>query len=166
MRFLVAYKKGDKFLLKIALEDGKEKWMETIEAVYKFASNNLKGHSRDTNYPGDEVEIQYTEENGQYNVTRMTKKGTTSTSPQTDGYTCVDCGASLKDDKYKKCYACNKKKPTSSDGKFRTPEQITKDEIGHMTARTMVSLQGHVDPNTGIDVIKAIYLAYTFFGNK
>ena len=172
MRLLVVYKKGDKYLLKIALDDGKEKWMETTSAVYNFAKNNLKGHNQDTNYPGDEVDIQYTEKNGQHNVTRISKKGantqtqTDSSPAKTGGYTCEDCGKELKDDKYKKCYTCNKKNPTKksenkySDGKFRTPEQITKDEIGHMTARTMVSLQGHVNPNNVVEVIKTIYQTY------
>lgn len=116
MTYLVAYKndKG-KYLIKIGLDDGKEKWATTSEAVYNYAKKNFKAK--------EEVEYEMTEKDGKYDVTRILKKGQTSApaetktaSPATETsrtaeYKCEDCGAVLKDGKYKKCYPCNKKNP-------------------------------------------------------
>ena len=115
MKFLVAYKddKG-KFLIKIEFVEGKEKWANTSEAVVNYAKANFKAN--------EDVDVDYTEKNGSYTVTRITKKGATpapvataSTAPATEAktaeYKCEDCGATLKDGKYKKCYPCNKKNP-------------------------------------------------------
>lgn len=116
MLYLVAYKndKG-KYLIKIGLDDGKEKWASTSEAVYNYAKANFAQK--------EEVEYEMTEKNGQYHVSKIMKKGqkssapapeaTKSTAPATEtaGFKCEDCGATLKDGKYKKCYPCNKKNP-------------------------------------------------------
>jgi len=115
MKYLVAYKndKG-KFLVKLEFVEGKEKWASTSEAVVNYAKANFKAN--------EDVDVDYTEKNGSYTVTRITKKGATpapvataSTAPATEAktaeYKCEDCGATLKDGKYKKCYPCNKKNP-------------------------------------------------------
>jgi hypothetical protein len=116
MKFLVGYKndKG-KFLVKLEFEAGKEKWATTSEAVVNYAKANFKAN--------EDVDVEYTEKNGQYNVSRITKKGsapapvaTTKPTPVTETvktteYKCTDCGATLKDGKYKKCFPCNKKNP-------------------------------------------------------
>jgi len=116
MKYLVAYKndKG-KFLVKVEFEAGKEKWATTSEAVVNYAKANLKAN--------EDVDVEYTEKNGSYTVSRITKKGSApapvatkstapaSETPKTTEYKCEDCGAVLKDGKYKKCYPCNKKNP-------------------------------------------------------
>jgi len=112
MKYLVAYKndKG-KFLVKLEFVEGKEKWATTSEAVVNYAKANFKAN--------EDVDAEYTEKNGSYTVTRITKKGSApapvATAPvseaKTAEYKCEDCGATLKDGKYKKCYPCNKKNP-------------------------------------------------------
>jgi hypothetical protein len=112
MKYLVAYKndKG-KFLVKIEFEAGKEKWATTSEAVVNYAKANFKAN--------EDVDVDYTEKNGQYSVSRITRKGSApapvETKPEVSSsteYKCTDCGATLKDGKYKKCFPCNKKNPT------------------------------------------------------
>ncbi len=203
MRFLFAFIKDGKNLVKIAMDDGKERWMETSPAVLGFAKKALKGSDKTTNYPGDEVKVTYTEENGKYNCTRIEKIGGASASNSevsTNGKPkCADCGKELKDNKYKKCYLCNKKNPlkneASTEGKYicsdcgatlkdnkykkcytcnqKNPDSGTKDRgstvnnsikrqaIGHMTSRSLVALQGTLDPNTIQEQIRALYKLYT-----
>jgi len=116
MTFLIAYKndKG-KYLIKIGLDNGKEKWATTSEAVYNYAKKNFKSK--------EEVEYEMTEKNGSYNVTKILKKGQkassvpvkteTKTEPvKSSEFKCEDCGKVLKDGKYKKCFVCNKKNPS------------------------------------------------------
>lgn len=114
MKYLIAYKndKG-KYLIKIGLDDGKEKWATTSEAVYTYAKANFKAK--------EDVEYEMTDKNGQYNVTKIMKKGqksVTKTEPvkteseKSSEFKCEVCGKELKDGKYKKCFVCNKKNPT------------------------------------------------------
>jgi hypothetical protein len=165
MRFLFAFIKDEKNLVKIAMDDGKERWMETSKAVYGFAKKALKG-SEKGGYKGDEVKVTYTEENGKYNCTRIEKIGGSSASKSatTDGKPkCSDCGKELKDDKYKKCYTCNKKNPSpkTTDRTSAVNESIKRQAIGHMTSRSLVALQGTLDPNTIQDIIRTLYKLYT-----
>jgi hypothetical protein len=119
MKYLVAYKndKG-KYLIKIGLDDGKEKWASTSEAVYNYAKANFKQK--------EDVEYDMTETNGQYHVSKIMKIGQKGSAPapvETKTETpkaeaskstepkCEDCGKVLKDAKYKKCFECNKKNP-------------------------------------------------------
>ena len=119
MLFLIAFKNDSgKYLIKIGLEDGKEKWATTSEAVYTYAKANFKAK--------EEVDYELTENNGSYNVTKINKKGQKSApvaeTPKTEvapktttggGIPCCsDCGKELKDTKYKKCFDCNKKNPS------------------------------------------------------
>jgi len=118
MRFLFAFIKDGNNLVKIGMDDGKERWMTTSTAVYGFAKKALKGTDKTTGYAGDEVKVTYTEENGKYNATRIEKigGGTDNAETRTDGKpTCTDCGKELKDNKYTKCYLCNKKSPVKSE---------------------------------------------------
>lgn len=142
-------------------------WATCSQAVKDFASKNFK--------TGDTVNVQYEETpNSQlkYHVTRIekgngtdTKKG--ATAPDTGKPTCEDCHKELKDDKYKKCWACNEKNPVKkSYGKKsydKSPEvqaSIKRQAIGHMTSRTLIALQGHIDQNTIIGVMETIYKKY------
>ena len=131
MRFLFAFIKDGNNLVKIGMDDGKERWMTTSSAVYGFAKKALKGTDKTTGYGGDEVNVEYTEENGKYNCTRIEKVGGSSTPQQEAPVTtnnaefkCSECGKALKDGKYTKCYLCNKKslsKPaqSSADGEYK-----------------------------------------------
>ena len=120
MIYLVAFRndKG-KYLIKIGLGEGKEKWASTSEAVYEYANKNFKKN--------EDVDFEYTETNGQYNVTKIMKKGqvsapaptpapeTKTEAPKSGEFKCSDCGATLKDGKYKKCFPCNKKNPAKKE---------------------------------------------------
>ena len=147
--FKVAYTKPkeDKYLVKIDFGgDVGEKWCETTEPVVNYAKKAFKD--------GDEVEATYTEKDGAYNVTRVTKKTTTTTKPSTTKketipgkYVCEDCGKELKDDKYKKCYPCNKKNPVKTTGNSTTQQSIERQNVNNAVSRALISLQGQVDIN-------------------
>lgn len=116
MKFKTVFKKGKKILVKIALDDGNEVWATTTQAVYNWCEKSFN--------EDDEVDVEYTSKNGQYFVKRISTPGKggskkTSSPKETTSdseYACEDCGASLKDGKYKKCYKCNKKNPSKSSG--------------------------------------------------
>lgn len=158
MKFKVAWQKGDKYLIKMGFDDGTEKWADTIEAVYNFAKKNFKPASKKDNYDGEECGFEYTEENGKFNVTRIIKggkstkkEGTTAkeSSPATTKYACSDCGKELKDDKYKKCFVCNKKSPSKGGGQSyskspKDAEQIKRLSVLKSSCEAMVVLQGQV----------------------
>lgn len=86
-------------------------------------------------------------------------KSTISDKPK-----CQDCGKELKDDKYKKCYECNKKNPVKSGGSYnKSPEvqdSIKRQAIGHMTSRSLIALQGQVDPNNITGLMEVLYKKY------
>jgi hypothetical protein len=74
---------------------------------------------------GDAVNFTYEQKGVYRNVTKISKvesakadapKETKSDAQQVPEYTCEDCGATLKDGKYKKCYTCNQKNPTVTKG--------------------------------------------------
>lgn len=144
MKFRRAYKKGAKCLLKLEFDDGAEKWAETNQTVYNYASKAFE--------EGDVIGIDYREKNGQVFVDRVNKDGkvtkiSDSEAPvaeekektQTSGKpTCADCGKELKDDKYKKCYTCNQKNPVESSSSGRSPETI--DSIKTQTAYKVAAM--------------------------
>jgi len=128
--FKVAYKKGQKILLKIDTQDGSDtpvQWMNTTEAVYNYVKESFED--------GDEIGIEYTKKGKLYHVTRVNKEGKCKelsgddqkeSIPQessSNNLVCEDCGKELKSDKYKKCYTCNQKNPS---GGFtqRSPETV------------------------------------------
>ncbi|KKM81125.1 hypothetical protein LCGC14_1332950 [marine sediment metagenome] len=168
MKFLLAMVKDGNPITRIDFGgDIGEKWATTTQAVVDFAKTGLKSRSKDGSYAGDEVTVEHTVTNGKYNVTKITKVGTGgSPTPAGAGKpTCSDCGIEVKDAKYKKCFKCNEKNPApraskSANGNFRTPEQITKDEVGSMTARTMAGLTGVIDPNNVTAIIRTVYQTY------
>jgi len=168
MKYLVAYKndKG-KFLVKMEFEAGKEKWATTSEAVVNYAKANFKA--------SEDVDVEYTEKNGSYTVSRITKKGSApvatkstapaSETPKTTEYKCEDCGATLKDGKYKKCYPCNKKNPapakTTSGGGQRDVVGQSIEKQAMMKASAMAvgnAFVGQVnDVDTLADMIIKVY---------
>jgi len=107
MKYKFTCKKGSKYLMKIILDDGEEKWAETEEKVSNYAKKNFEEN--------EECDFELRIKNDQYFVDKILKKGGGTKKTETkEEYTCEDCGAKLKDDKYKKCYNCNKKNPSSS----------------------------------------------------
>ena len=151
MKFLVAYKKGKKNLLKIELDDGEQVWASTTSAVYNFAKNNFD--------EGEKAGFEYTVKNGQYFVSRINKDGKSTKSeeePVEDTpaeFVCEDCGKTLKDGKYKKCYTCNKKNPSPKSTSTRssdTNESIKKQCALKATVHLMQVLVGRVE---GIDTL-------------
>lgn len=96
-------KKPEDMLIAID-EQGKKIWYAATQAVY----NNAK-----TINEGDEIEITVSgQEKAGLKVITFIKKVGTVTPPDKQnetGHKCTECGYALKDDKYSKCYLCNKK---------------------------------------------------------
>ena len=110
MKFKIACIKGGQHLIKLVLDNGEEKWAKTTEKVYSYAKKN---------FTEDEVcDFEYDVKNDSYTVAKILKKGSgeTKKTDTSEGYKCEDCGAKLKDNKYKKCYNCNKKNPKPAGG--------------------------------------------------
>lgn len=123
MKFKKAFKKGSKCLIKLELDNSEEKWAETSQTVYNYASKAFK--------EGDVIGIEYREEGKQMFIDRVNKEGkvtkstgTSKPTPEkkTTQPTCEDCGKELKDSKYPKCYTCNQKNPSTSK---KSPEDIS-----------------------------------------
>lgn len=144
--------------------DGKEVWADTTKTVKDYAKKSFE--------EGVECKLTYTEQEGKYNVSRIeVVGGTKPTSAQPTEYKCEDCGCVLKDSKYKKCYNCNKKSndspvtapvtasaPSSSVDKGMTVnESIKRQAIMHAVSRSLISLQGHIDPNNIGDIAEQLY---------
>lgn len=168
MRFLVAFKKEGKILVKIDFggEIG-EKWASTSEAVYDYAKSNIKGNDKNSKFPGEEVNVEYTEKDGKYTVSRITKLGQDSGQPSetktesTSGI-CADCGATGIDKKYTKCYTCNKKNPvkpkSTKDG--YNQDAVNRQNANNATSRALIALTGQVDPNNILELIDSIHAKF------
>ena len=135
MKFLVAWEKGKKKLLKIELDDKQQVWAETSVAVFNYAKNNFA--------EGEEAGFEYTEKNGQYKVTRINKNGeskkVTSSPTETSEYVCEDCGTKLKEGKYKKCYTCNKKNPTKTKSSSKKYGDLSTEEQNRRASLTAMA---------------------------
>ena len=104
MIFKVAYKKDNNTLVKIAGLDPTTEAKEKKDGTWANCSANVYNWAKKTYKEGDEVNVEYSVNNGQYNVTRITKgsgdskrieeKVKTVSAP-----TCVDCGKELKERK-------------------------------------------------------------------
>jgi hypothetical protein len=86
------------------LIEGNENWFNASEKVVPYlAKLNV----------GDEVDISYFKKGVKQEVTLIQKIEIKETpkkvEPETGEFTCEDCGATLKDGKYKRCWTCNKK---------------------------------------------------------
>lgn len=161
-KFIKSAFKDDCIMIKIVIA-GKEVWADTTKIVKDFAKKNFAEN--------EECKFTYTETDGKYNVSRIEKLGGASVqAPQSEaGYKCEDCGVALKDNKYKKCYNCNKKNksepaketppPSSSntDKGMTVNESIKRQAIMHAVSRALISLQGHIDPNNIGDIAEQLY---------
>lgn len=140
MIFKTAYNKGTRFSVKIdGLDGAGEKWASTSEAVYTFAKKNFKD--------GEEVTAEFTKKGSAYYVTRVSRSGETASAPKAETtesasseFKCSECGATLKDGKYKKCYTCNKKNPEP-----KTSEPAVRDSSTTESIRKQVVLKASAD---------------------
>jgi len=153
MKFKIAIKKGKKHLLKIQMDDGKEKWMETTETVFKYAKNQFE--------EDDEIGITYIKKNGQYYVSRVNKDGEVEEKEEEkdeekvddDGVKrCEDCGKELKNPKYDKCYECNKKNPSKPQKNMETQDSIKTQSAYKIAAIALQVFTGQIED---LDTLKS-----------
>lgn len=159
MIFKTVFIKEGQELAKIAelvKNDGDGTWATCTKAVYKWAKKTFSD--------GDKVDIEYSEKDGKYHVTKITKAGSGSGSKETKSSsvsapTCSDCDKELKDDKYTKCYTCNKKNPVKSKRSLSdsTGDSICRQNANHATSRALIALQGHIDVNNIFDIAKRLH---------
>jgi len=155
MKFLVAFKRGDKNLLKIDFGgDEGEKWCETSAKVVNYAKAQIK--------EGDEVDLDYVLDDGKYKVNKIMKKGSKTSTSTSSQNVCSDCGKELKSDKYDKCYNCNKKNKNSNTTKSSNfdADLSRKQTIAHAVSRSLIALQGHIEPNNIGEIIDTLYQKY------
>lgn len=150
MIFKVAYKRGDRILIKVN-KDGKDIWMECSENVFNWCKKTFT--------EGEEIDVTYTEKNGQYTTTRVCKKGSNNAPPA---------------ESYKKTTVENKTAPSKNNvsqqvGNMSYPREFMKsknpEESKQIRALSILSsvtqavqaLAGHVDPNNIGDIIETLY---------
>jgi hypothetical protein len=120
---------------------------------------------------GDEVILEV-EKKGVANIVKKITKATGAetkkdTEKPTGEFKCEECGATLKDGKYKKCYACNQKNPdTSNKDKigYGSPEDIRGKQTGCALAaaasaaagRQFINEKGEEDPEKAAQWIKIV----------
>ena len=155
-----------KVMVKVDIDGLGATWATCTPAVKEFAGKAFK--------EGDAIKVTYEEKSDaevKYHVTRIEKGAGTDTkagvaTPDTSGKpTCKDCGKELKDAKYEKCYTCNQKNPSKTGKKSygKSPEvqeSIKRQAIGHMTSRSLIALQGHIDPNNIATIAETLYKKY------
>jgi hypothetical protein len=144
-------KKGDNKAFK--LDDGN--WYNLNDVVIPYLEKMNKG---------DEVVVTF-EKKG---VSRYVSKLVSATAAKAEPtkletpaeFKCEDCGATLKDGKYKKCFPCNKKNPTKAKSNFTpsggdgirygSPEDIAGKEMGCAlgAAATVAGGCAFTDPET------------------
>ena len=176
MIFKTAYKKGNKYLVKlVGLEnDTDETWATTSVKVYNWAKKNFND--------GDEVNAEYSEKNGSFFVSRITggkgsSKKTEEPKDEAPEFVCEVCGKELKDGKYTKCYTCNQKAKTSAPatssasgrpdygkgapyGSLLPEEALRRNKLSCLSCacEAVQVLQGHVsDADTIGEAVKELY---------
>jgi len=131
MKFEVAVKKDNKYLIKADFGgDVGSRWAETTEAVVTYAKGKFK--------KGDDCELEYKKDGSKLHVTRITGQGSggspsSSSSKSSGGY----------DKKYS--------------GSNNTADSICRQNANHATSRTLIALQGHVDPNNVFDIASQLH---------
>lgn len=114
---------------------------------------------------GDEITIEYEQKGVFRNVSKISKT-TEQTKPEVKdvpAFTCEDCGAALKDGKYKKCYKCNQKAPATANppeekkekNNFTPSNKDIQIQRGNSLAVAGNVLKGNFEgTNTDIETIK------------
>lgn len=155
MKVLAKAKNGK--MLKLGTSEQDAKWYFLGEKVIKFAESLKSGKD------GDMVDVKYTKSNGEYTITYITKgtgQAENEALVQEEGkFYCEDCKKELKDDKYKKCYACNQKNPTkkaNGKGDFDQDTSV-RQTVAHSVSRMLIALQGQVEVNNIADVFSTLF---------
>lgn len=75
-------------------------------------------------------------------------------------YKCTECGVGLANDSYSTCYTCSMKLKVATNKSPQQQDSIKRQAIGHMTSRTLISLQGHIDLDNIYKVSEKLYAHY------
>lgn len=112
---------------------------------------------------GDKITIEYSKKGVSRYVSKLVNAAEASTEKKTEsstGFACEVCGKALKDDKFKKCYMCNKKGLTKKEPtevveekkkeykSYDNPEKTAQIQRGNAlnAAATVASNQQFADP--------------------
>lgn len=148
MIFRVAYKKDTRVSIKVQDGDKKPVWMTCSDAVYSWCKKSFKD--------GDEVNVEYTENNGRFTATRVSKDGT-SPAPQVE----KKAEAPKQETKVEK--------PATGVASYSRPREYMKpktpEESKQMRACSILSsvcqavqsIVGHIDVNGLGDIVEALY---------
>jgi len=91
--------------------EGDEGWFNANDEAAKYLAKFEKGDVLVVTWEKDKVSRK---------VTKVVKAEEIKKEENPAAFTCEDCGATLKDGKYKKCYMCNKKAPAKTETKSDT----------------------------------------------
>ena len=152
-----------KIMIKVDIAGQKEVWANCSKAVYDFAKTAFK--------QGDVVHVQYQfnseSSNLKYYVVRIekgegqdvqvTKENTPAPATNTQQNTSAPTppGPGVQQDPPKSSYTGGYKGKTNTER-----EEIRAQAIGHMVSRSLMCLQGHVDPNNILGVIDTLHKKY------
>ena len=75
-------------------------------------------------------------------------------------FQCTECGAELKNDTYPTCYTCSMKLKASTNKSPEIQDSIKRQAIGHMTSRSLVSLQGEINSGNIFEISEKLYKHY------
>ena len=73
---------------------------------------------------------------------------------------CSECGHELKDSTYPTCYTCSMKLKAATNKSPQQQDSIKRQAIGHMTSRSLIALQGHIDLINIYEVSEKLYHHY------
>jgi hypothetical protein len=116
---------------------------------------------------GTEIEVTYTKNGTFRNVSaiKVVAKMVTKTEAKSEGFKCEDCGAALKDGKYKKCFMCNKKapketakedKPVAKSSNYSNPDRDAQIRKGNSLNAAAATVSGNMAGNQPSDLAQAV----------
>ena len=125
---------GDDYVGIKTVIDGKEVWATCSQAVKEFAKMNFQ--------EGDDVEFEFKVNDGKYEISsNITKVGG---NPKTETKKTSYSKATYS--KYDKGQDVN--------------TSIKRQAIAHATSRTMIGLQGHINPENVCKILREVYTTY------
>ena len=139
--------------------EGQEGWFNAGDTVVPYLSKIEKGA---------EVIVTFEKKGVAKNVTKIVKAGATTTTKtetpkDSTGFYCEDCGKELKDDRFKKCFMCNKKNPQKEGNKIsskeytQSPERTAQIQRGNALNAAASILSGRPeDPETLAEMVKVV----------
>lgn len=136
--------------------DGKDVWVKASDAVMKFAGEHFK--------EGDLVNLEGNDKGKMMYVTKITKAGASTGGAQSPAQAQKTAEVQPPKPEEKK----EEKAPASvnnySGNKYaKSPEEqasIRSQAIGHMVSRTLIAMQGTVEPNNVCSLIDTLYQKY------